>query len=235
MINVPDSMIDRWRRVVAALVTGRRGVLLNVRPYRNSGGLSRSRRGPGADESSRSVGSKSILDDGSEPTSSSRPRLSEDARPRRLNLGCGEDYRKYWHNVDLRDDVDPDEVVDLDETPWPWDDGSFDAVLMSNVLEHLDDQHGALHELHRITAPGGRIEVRVPHPNSPGFWADPTHSFPVSEQTFTHDLAPDWVVEDVEVSRVRFGRLVPESIALRLADHLGHVVDEITVYLRRDQ
>ncbi|MFC6826729.1 class I SAM-dependent methyltransferase [Halopelagius fulvigenes] len=150
----------------------------------------------------------------------------------RINLGCGSDKMDDWHNVDIVPEADPDEVVDLNETPWPWPNSLFDEVLASNVLEHLDDQHAALHELRRITKPGGRIEVRVPHPNSPGFWADPTHVSPLCEQTFTHYLAPDWEVEEVRVSRVRFGRLFPESIALRLADHIGHVVDEITVVLR---
>lgn len=160
-------------------------------------------------------------------------RRSDTAEPiePRINLGCGKEKIEGWHNVDIMPEVDPDEVVDLNES-WPWPNSVFDEVLASNVLEHLDDQHAALHELQRITKPGGRIEVRVPHPNSPGFWADPTHVSPLCEQTFTHYLAPDWEVEEVRVSRVRFGRLFPESIALRLADHIGHVVDEITVVLR---
>ena len=150
----------------------------------------------------------------------------------RINLGCGDDQRDGWYNVDIIPELDPDEVVDLNKTPWPWPDSYFEEVLASNVLEHLDDQHTALQELHRITKPGGRIEVRVPHPNSPGFWADPTHTSPLCEQTFTHPMAPRWEVTEVHVSRVRFGGLFPERVALRLTDHVGHVVDEITIILR---
>lgn len=165
-------------------------------------------------------------------TQAKRTTSLTDNPDKNLNLGCGHDQRAGWHNVDVRESVRPDEVVDLEDTPWPWEDSEFDHVLMSNVLEHLADQHAALHELHRIIKPGGTAEVRVPHPNSPGFWADPTHTHPVSEQTFSHELAPEWTVEDVRVSRVRAGRLLPEPLALRVADHIGHVVDEITVVLR---
>jgi hypothetical protein len=50
--------------------------------------------------------------------------------------------------------------------------------------------------------------------------------------TFDHELAPDWRIEDIRISRVRFGRLLPQSVALRLSEHVGHIVDELTVVLR---
>jgi SAM-dependent methyltransferase len=46
----------------------------------------------------------------------------------------------------------------------PFPDGHFDAVVMSEVLEHLDDQAlaGARDEVHRVLRPGGRWIVTVP-------------------------------------------------------------------------
>ncbi len=41
-------------------------------------------------------------------------------------------------------------------------DASFDAVLCSHVLEHVDDDAAAMAELRRITAPGGWCVVMVP-------------------------------------------------------------------------
>jgi ubiquinone/menaquinone biosynthesis C-methylase UbiE len=39
----------------------------------------------------------------------------------------------------------------------PFADGGFDAVLNCGVLEHVDDEHAALAELHRVLRPGGRL------------------------------------------------------------------------------
>jgi SAM-dependent methyltransferase len=41
-------------------------------------------------------------------------------------------------------------------------DGSFDLVYSLNVLEHIEDDLGALRELHRVTAPRGRLLLYVP-------------------------------------------------------------------------
>lgn len=46
----------------------------------------------------------------------------------------------------------PDLRIDLDaEYPWPIEDGRFDAVLCTEVLEHLNELHRAFSELVRIT------------------------------------------------------------------------------------
>ena len=46
----------------------------------------------------------------------------------------------------------PDLRIDLDaEYPWPIDDNRFDAVVCTEVLEHLNELHRAFYELVRIT------------------------------------------------------------------------------------
>ena len=57
----------------------------------------------------------------------------------------------------------------------PVPDGSFDIVLCTQVLEHVDDPVAAVRELHRVTAPGGRVlasthGVMVFHPNPVDHW-----------------------------------------------------------------
>ena len=37
------------------------------------------------------------------------------------------------------------------------DDGAFDVVLCTQVLEHVEDPAQAVRELHRVTSPGGRV------------------------------------------------------------------------------
>jgi SAM-dependent methyltransferase len=58
----------------------------------------------------------------------------------------------------IQDDVD----LRLDITRLELADASFDAVICSHVLEHVEDDAGAMRELWRITAPGGWCLVMVP-------------------------------------------------------------------------
>ena len=57
------------------------------------------------------------------------------------------------------------EVLDGRIGSLPFDEGEFDLILSLDVIEHIDDDEAALHDLHRVAAPGGRLLVTVPaHP-----------------------------------------------------------------------
>jgi SAM-dependent methyltransferase len=56
----------------------------------------------------------------------------------------------------------PDVDVHLDVTALDLPDGSFEGVLCSHVLEHVEDDREAMRELCRITAPGGWCILMVP-------------------------------------------------------------------------
>lgn len=112
------------------------------------------------------------------------------ARPRRLNLGCGNDRRPGYWNVDKYAAAKPDEVVDLEQLPWPFADDSADEVVLHHVLEHLghssDTFLGILKELYRVCAPGGTVRITVPHPRHQDFLQDPTHVRPIVPELFLH-------------------------------------------------
>lgn len=54
----------------------------------------------------------------------------------------------------------------------PYPDNTFDAVIFSEILEHIEDDVQALREAYRVLKPGGIVVVTVPHANYP-FWWDP--------------------------------------------------------------
>ena len=54
--------------------------------------------------------------------------------------------------------------------PYPSD--TFDAVILSEVLEHLADDVAGLREVLRVLKPGGIVAITVPNANYP-FWWDP--------------------------------------------------------------
>lgn len=54
----------------------------------------------------------------------------------------------------------------------PYADNSFDAVILSEILEHIEDDVAGLREAYRVLKPGGVVAITVPNANYP-FWWDP--------------------------------------------------------------
>lgn len=52
----------------------------------------------------------------------------------------------------------------------PYPDNSFDAVILSEILEHVDDDTRALKEAYRVLKPGGVVAITVPNANYPFIW-----------------------------------------------------------------
>lgn len=97
----------------------------------------------------------------------------------KLNLGCGN--RKYpdYVNVDVTSACSPDQVWDLENTPWPWESNSVEAVLLSHSLEHVGGDirvfKEIIRELYRVCMNGAELTIKVPHPRHDDFIGDPTH------------------------------------------------------------
>ncbi len=56
-----------------------------------------------------------------------------------------------------------DEVYQLEGPRLPFPDDRFDTVVVVDLLEHVEDDRLLVDELRRITRPGGRLVVNVPH------------------------------------------------------------------------
>jgi SAM-dependent methyltransferase len=98
-----------------------------------------------------------------------------------LDVGCG--YKPYeplfapwaesYVGVDSGEHSAPDLVGTAEHLPV--EDASFDLVICSQVLEHVDDPAQVVRELARVTAPGGRVlasthGVHVYHPSPQDLW-----------------------------------------------------------------
>ncbi len=55
-------------------------------------------------------------------------------------------------------------------TRLPFLDGSFDKVVLSEVLEHVADDAAVMREVHRVLRPGGVVAITVPHRHYPFLW-----------------------------------------------------------------
>ncbi len=52
----------------------------------------------------------------------------------------------------------------------PYPDNTFDAVILSEILEHVDDDVAALTEVYRVLRPGGVAAITVPNADYPFLW-----------------------------------------------------------------
>ena len=100
--------------------------------------------------------------------------------PKKLNLGCGEQKKPGYVNIDWQQAVHPDVLHDLNHLPYPFADATFDAIEAFHVIEHLDRPFAVMKELHRILKPGGLLEIRVPHFSRGFTHAEHTHGFDVT-------------------------------------------------------
>lgn len=111
-----------------------------------------------------------------------------------LLLGCGnsrhkkiytEDDSNEWHDlttVDIDPNCGADVVHDLNVTPWPFEDNTFDEIHAYEVIEHLGRQgdyesfFSQFTEIYRILKPGGLLIGTTPSFNSRWVWGDPGHT-----------------------------------------------------------
>ena len=93
----------------------------------------------------------------------------------KVHLGCGEDVREGWVNIDLAPilprRVDPAAhanatFIDHDlRRGLPLEDGSCDFIYSSHFFEHLEYEHGLrlMHDCYRTLRPGGVFRIVLPN------------------------------------------------------------------------
>lgn len=148
---------------------------------------------------------------------------------KKLNLGCGEDKKEGFVNLDWSPLVKPDVVHNLSILPYPFPDNTFDAVEAEHVLEHLDRPFAVMSELHRILKPGGRLLVRVPHFSRGMTHAEHSHGFDV---TFPLYFNPSFTKSGYFGTHFRLDELRLHWLAFfHLLPHMGY--SDFTISLLR--
>ena len=113
---------------------------------------------------------------------------------RMLDVGCGTGWLAE-HFADYTGiDGSPDAVARAGERgrhvllarveePLPFENASFDGVVVKDLLEHVEDPVAVLLEVHRVLRPGGRVFASSPDAQR-WVWDDYTHRRPYSRKAF---------------------------------------------------
>lgn len=107
---------------------------------------------------------------------------------KKLNLGCGfKKLNDHW-NVDCEPKCNPDQVLDLETTPWPFEDNFFEKITADNVLEHLGHDPkvftNIIKEMYRVSVDKAEWYINVPHHRCDLHWDDYTHVRTLTPKTF---------------------------------------------------
>jgi SAM-dependent methyltransferase len=115
-----------------------------------------------------------------------------------LDVGCGD--RKLTGAVGMDALALPavDVVHDIDQTPWPFVDESFDLVFLNHALEHVKDVISTMGEIHRVCKPGAHVVIQVPYFRSVDAYTDPTHKHFFTSGTL------DYVIEGTALAKYRY-------------------------------
>jgi hypothetical protein len=104
-------------------------------------------------------------------------------------MGCGRNKLPGYVNVDAEAGCAPDQVFDLEATPWPWPDGCAEEVVFNHSLEHMGGDPkvflAIMSELYRVCSPGAMVRIHAPHPRHDNFIGDPTHVRVVTPQVLS--------------------------------------------------
>lgn len=143
-------------------------------------------------------------------------RILPELSGRVLDVGCGDKPYSRWltnaqHHVGI--DVHPGPGVDVvvnPGKPWPLESGSFDAVLCTQVLEHVVDLDDVVGQIHRVLKPGALLVVSVP-------FAYNEHGAPHDYRRFSAHGLRLLFERDYEILEVdREGGIASTSIVLAL-------------------
>ena len=104
----------------------------------------------------------------------------------KLNLACGKKYLKDYVNLDIDAKYKPDVVWNLDKFPYPFEDNSFNEILASHILEHVDKPDKTMKELYRILKPNGKLIILFPYHKHPNAWFGFEHKRAIIKETFEY-------------------------------------------------
>ena len=123
---------------------------------------------------------------------------------RKLNLGCGGEYKKGWVNLDISHKVygvpiKVDVEWDLNKFPYPFEDSQFNEVLIKLVLGYLDNPIKVLKELTRISKNKAKIVIYESHAKAYCSLTQLDYKNHFTENTFNNGHLKQYGLKELEL------------------------------------
>ncbi len=121
----------------------------------------------------------------------------------KLNLGCGQDYRKGFVNADIRENSKKDITINMEEGLWKFKDNTFNYIYLRHVLEHIDPKKLTflMEEMFRICKSNATIDIYVPHFSCGKTYQ--THEHLTFMSYFTFQAFPKFTIVERKLSFMR--------------------------------
>lgn len=156
-------------------------------------------------------------------------RTKVEAKILKVNLGCSNEIKPGWVNIDTGRGENVDVVFDFDKCgkkPLPYEDDTVDEINCAWTLARVTSVLPLMQELHRVARNGSRATFIVPYGSSDNAWEDPTLVRRFFLKSFLYfsqaSLAPgnsvyqgDWRPETIElfVDTTKYKNSKAEEIA----------------------
>jgi SAM-dependent methyltransferase len=92
-----------------------------------------------------------------------------------LDVGCGRNKFPGAVGIDFAANSKADVRHDLNVFPYPLAESRYQAILLRNVIEHLENVVRLMEEVHRVGVPDADVIITTPHFSSLYSYQDPTH------------------------------------------------------------
>lgn len=133
--------------------------------------------------------------------------------PLMLDIGCGRNKQQGFHGVDQYAFEGVDTILNVVERdaagrfrPWPWADGSVQAIFTSHFIEHLEARERIhfVNEAYRVLRPGGQLQIIAPHWSTCRAYGDLTHKWPPVSEFWLYYLDKPWRMAQTPHNDIEF-------------------------------
>jgi SAM-dependent methyltransferase len=111
-------------------------------------------------------------------------RMTEEAKQKKINVGCGITKFDGYIRCDRDARVEPEFCFDAGADKWPFEDDSIDEVMAENLIEHIKDLDHFMSEAWRVLKNDGKLNVLTPYYRHKDAYSDPDHIRFITEDSF---------------------------------------------------